>query len=135
MVKRIKKIRSLSLGVLAAVACLAAFSAGSVAAAPISAPGMELEFAGDTAGYAGGQAAVAVECIGEPTGFCSGTLALTWHGKRSVSTFAVQGGHAETVFVPLAIEGRGRRAKVSAVATTSQPLGPVVTRKAVLHLG
>lgn len=132
----IKKIRSLSaLGTIAMLACLGVFASGSLASATTSGQGTELEFAGDTAEYAGGQVAVPVECVGEPDAFCSGTLALSWHGKRSVSTFSVQGNHAETVLVPLPISGRARRVQVAAVATTSQPLGPAITRKAVLHLG
>jgi hypothetical protein len=124
-----KKIQTLSaLVVIAALACLA-FAAGTGIAAPTGAT--ELEFAADTAEAAAGQVAVPVECVGEPTGLCSGTLALSWHGKRSVSTFSVIGGSRDTVFVPLAA---GRRAKISAVATTSQSLGPAVVRKATLHV-
>ena len=95
--------------------------------------GAELEFAGDTAEYAAGQVAVPVECVGGPTGFCSGTLSVTARGKRSVSTFSIQGGSHDTVTVPLP-EGRGQPTKVAAVATTTQPLGPAITRKALLHL-
>jgi hypothetical protein len=117
---------------IAVLACLALW-AGAATASP--ATGTELEFAGDTAELSAGQIAVPVECVGDSTAFCSGTLALSWHGKRSVSAFSVQGGHDETVIVPLPNKGLDRRARVAAVATTSQPLGSPVTRKAVLHLG
>lgn len=132
MEKREKnQMKVLTSAILAVLACLA-LTAGTAAA---STTGMELEFSGDTAELAAGQVAVPVECFGESTGFCSGTVALSFNGKRSVSTFSVQGGHAETVVVPLPVQARNRPAKVAAVATTSQPLGPAVTRKAVLHLG
>jgi hypothetical protein len=125
-----KRLQTLSaLAVLVAIACLA-FSAGTGAAVPSGAE--ELEFATDTAEAAAGQVAVPVECIGEPTGLCSGTLAVSWHGRRAVSTFSVLGGNRDTVLVPLAA---GPRAKLSAVATTSQSLGPAVVRKAILHVG
>jgi hypothetical protein len=124
-----KRIRTLAaLAAIVALACLA-FSAGTGIAAPSGAT--ELEFAADTAEAAAGQVAVPVECVGEPTGLCSGTLALSWHGKRAVSTFSVIGGGRDTVVVPLAA---GRRAKIAAVATTSQSLGPAVVRKATLHV-
>jgi len=96
--------------------------------------GAELEFAGDTAASAGGQVAVPVECVGGPTGFCSGSLTLSWHGQRSTSSFAVQGGSSDTVAVPLPEGASGRQAKIGAVATTTQPLGAAVTRRAILHL-
>jgi hypothetical protein len=125
-----KRLRTLpALAVLAVLACLA-FAAGTGVAAPTGAA--ELEFAADTAEAAAGQVAVPVECIGEPAGLCSGTLALSWHGKRAVSTFSVLGGSRDTVLVPLAA---GPRARLSAVATTSQSLGPAVVRKAILHVG
>lgn len=120
-----------ALGVLA-ILVGAMLSIGAADAAPTGA--MELEFAGDTAAYAAGQAAVPVECVGEPAGFCSGALTVSWQGKKSVSTFSVRGGSDDTVFVPLPAELQGRRAKLAAVATTSGPLGPPVTRKAILHL-
>lgn len=107
--------------------------AGGIAgAAPFA--GAELEFAGDTAGYTAGQVEVPVECVGRSTGFCSGSLSLSWRGKKSVSTFSVQGGSRDTVLVSPAPAGGARPAKIAAVATTIQPLGPVVTRKAILHL-
>jgi hypothetical protein len=129
---RTDKMKILASTTIALLACLALW-AGTAAAAP--ATGMELEFAGDTAELSADQIAVPVECVGESTGFCSGTLSLSWHGKRSVSAFSVQGGYDETVIVPLPIKGLDGRARIAAVATTSQPLGPAVTRKAVLHLG
>jgi hypothetical protein len=95
--------------------------------------GAELEFAGDTAEYAAGQVAVPVECVGGPTGFCSGSLTISVRGKHATSTFSVQGGSRDTVAVPVP-GGRGRPTKVTAVATTTQPLGPALTRRAVLHL-
>jgi hypothetical protein len=126
------EMRILAATIIAVIACLGV-AVGAAAASPTT--GMELEFAGDTAELSAGQVAIPMECIGEPTGFCSGTLAISFHGRRSVSTFSVQGGHGETVVVPLPGEADNRRFKVSAVATTSQSLGPAVTRKAVLHLG
>jgi hypothetical protein len=124
-----RRIRTLSaFAVIAAFACLA-FAAGTGIAAPTGAT--ELEFATDTAEAAAGQVVVPVECVGESTGLCSGTLALSWHGRRAVSTFSVLGGSRDTVVVPLA---PGRRAKIAAVATTSQSLGPAVVRKATLHV-
>lgn len=120
--------------VLGALAVLVAgiLSVGTAGGATFA--GTELEFAGDTAGYAAGQVAVPVECVGGPTGFCSGTLAVTVRGKRSVSSFSVQGGSRETVLVPLPAAGGARPSKVAAVATTTQPLGPAITRRALLHL-
>src|SRR5690242_16774939 len=114
--KRTKKLRAASaLVVLAIVAC-AMLAAGTAAAA--RAAGMEIDFAGDTAKYAAGQVAVPVECVGERTGFCSGTLTLFWQGKKSVSALSVRGGGDDTIFVPLSTEGRASPVKVSAVATT-----------------
>jgi hypothetical protein len=129
---RTDKMKILASTTIALLACLALW-AGTAAAVPGT--GTELEFAGDTAELAAGQIAVPVECVGESTTFCSGTLTLSWHGKRSVSAFSVEGGHDETVIVPLPNKGVDRRARVAAVATTSQPLGSAVTHKAVLHLG
>src|ERR1700742_4049432 len=107
---RTKQIRALSaLGTIAILACLAAFAVVGSASATVPATGMELEFAGDTATLAAGQVEVPVECVGESTGFCSGALTLTLHGRRSVSTFSVEGGQDETVFVPLPGAGRSRR--------------------------
>lgn len=127
---RTKKLwASTALGILALVLA-APLSGGIAGAAP---PAGELEFAGDTAAYAAGQAAVPVECVDGPTGFCSGTLTLSARDKRSTSTFSVQAGHRETVFVPLPGDG-GRPTKVKATATTIRPLGPAVTRSAILHL-
>jgi hypothetical protein len=119
---------------LASLALLIAalLSGGSAGAAPLV--GAELEFAGDTAELAAGQVAVPVECIGGTAGFCSGTLTLSAQGKKSVSTFSVQSGTKETVYVPLPGEAGGKRAKIGAVATTSQPFGPPVTRRVILHL-
>lgn len=132
MERSAKKNRTLSaLAVIAVLGCLAL---SATPAAAFTAGGMELEFAGDTAVNAAGQAAVPVECIGEPTGFCSGTLTVSWQGERSVSTFSVRGSSAETVFVPLPPQFPARRSKLAAVATTSSSLGPPVTRKAILHL-
>jgi hypothetical protein len=125
---RTKKLcASVALGLLAAL-LMAGIASGATFA------GAELEFAGDTAVQAAGQVEVPVECIGGPAGFCAGSLTLSWHGKQSTSTFSVQGGSSETVAVPLPVEGPGRRAKIAAVATTTQPLGPAVTRRTILHL-
>jgi hypothetical protein len=122
-----------TLSLVALITLVAALiSGGTAAAAPFA--GAELEFAGDTATYAPGEAAVPVECIAGPTGFCSGTLSLSWRGRKSVSTFSVPGGSRETVLVPLPAAAGGRPARLAAVATTTQPLGPAITRKAILHL-
>ncbi|HTT94041.1 MAG TPA: hypothetical protein VMF55_05175 [Solirubrobacterales bacterium] len=130
--ERTKKLRlSLVLGGLALLTA-ALLSGGIAGAAPLAAA--ELEFAGDTAELAAGQVAVPVECVGGPSGFCSGTLAIHAQGKKSVSTFSVQSGGRETIFVPLAGEPTGPRAKVTAVARTDQPLGPAITRRTILHL-
>jgi hypothetical protein len=122
---------SIALGVLTALIA-ALLTAGIAGGATFA--GAELEFAGDTADQTAGQVEVPVECIGGPTGFCAGTLTLSWHGKRSTSTFSVQGGSSDTVAVPLPAGGSGGRAKIAAVATTTQALGPAVTRRAILHL-
>src|ERR1700709_310586 len=126
------QMKILASTIVALIACLAV-AAGSAVASP--ATGMELEFARDTAQLSAGQVVVPVECVGEPTGFCSGTLAISFRGRRSVSTFSVQGGHDDTIEVPMPAEARGRRPQVSALATTPQALCPAVTRKAVLPLG
>jgi hypothetical protein len=68
------------------------------------------------------------------SGFCSGTLSLSGRGRKAVSTFSVQGGSRETVLVPLPAAGGGRPTKLAATATTTQPLGAPITRKAILHL-
>jgi hypothetical protein len=130
--ERTGKLRaSIVLGGLALLAA-ALLSGGIAGAAPLA--GAELEFAGDTAEFSAGQVAVPVECIGGPTGFCAGTLSIYSQGRKSLSTFSVQGGANETVFVPLSAGTRGHPARLTAVATTSQPLGPAITRKAILHL-
>src|SRR5436190_5144146 len=98
MEKRKNQMKILAAAILAVLACLALTAGGAAAS---STTGMELEFSGDTAELAAGQVTVPVECIGESNGFCSGTLTLSFAGRRSVSTFSVQGGHAETVVVPL----------------------------------
>lgn len=130
--KRTKKLQiTAALGVLTLL--IAALSSAGIAGGATFA-GAELEFAGDTAGADAGQVAVPVECVGGATGFCSGTLSLSWRGKRSVSTFSIQGGSKDTVLVPLPVEGHDRGARVAALATTSQPLGAAITRRAILHL-
>ena len=63
---------------------------------------------------------------GEPVGRITAHVDSRWD--------EFQGGSDDTVFVPLPTELPGRRTKLAAVATTSQPLGPPVTRKAILHL-
>jgi hypothetical protein len=113
------------------VALVVALATGGSAGAAAFA-GAELEFAGDTAEYAAGEVGVPVECVGGPTGFCSGTLTISSRGKKSTSTFSVQGGSRETVSVPL--PAPGRPTQVAAPATTTQPLGRAITRKAILHL-
>jgi hypothetical protein len=121
-----------ALSLVLLVALTAALATGGTAgAAPFA--GAELEFAGDTAEYAAGEVAIPVECVGGPTGFCSGTLTISSRGKKSTSTFSVQGGARESISVPLPTGGRPT--KVAATATTTQPLGPAITRKAILHLG
>lgn len=96
---------------------------------------MELDFAGDSVQAAAGEVAVPVACSGVPGGFCSGTITLSWSGKRSTVPFSVRGGGKETVLVPLRVETRaGHPARLSAVASTVQPLGAPVTRKAALYL-
>lgn len=122
------------LSTVCALAILGCWAASSASAAPVQ--GMELDFVGDSAGAVAGEVAVPVECSGVATGFCSGTLTLSWNGKRSVTPFSVQGGADETILVPLRIEPRaGHPARLSGVASTVQQLGPPVTRKAALHLG
>jgi hypothetical protein len=129
---RTKKLwAALSLAVLVSLTA-ALLSGASAGAAPFA--GAELEFAGDTAAYEAGEVAVPVECVGGPTGFCSGALTLSSRGRKATSTFSVQGGSHETVLVPLPATGGGRPTKVAVTATTTQPLGPAVTRKAILHL-
>jgi len=130
--KRTKKSRlSVVLGTLAdSIAAL--LSTGVAGGATFA--GAELEFAGDTAGYEAGQIEVPVECIGGPTGFCSGSLTISWHARRSTSSFSIQGGSHDTISVTLPAGGPGRPTKIAATATTTQPLGPAVTRRAVLQL-
>lgn len=128
---RTKKLwAALSLAVL--VALVAALTSGGSAGAAAFA-GAELEFASDTAELAAGEVAVPVECIGGPTGYCSGTLTVSSRGKKSSSSFSVQGGSHETISVPLPL-GAGHPTKLAATATTTQPLGPAIARKAILHL-
>jgi hypothetical protein len=130
--ERTKKLPALAaLGALALLVA-AILSAGTAGGATFA--GAELEFAGDSGEYAAGQIAVPVECVGGPTGFCSGTLSISWRGKRSVSSFSVQGGSSDTITVPLPAGSHGRPTKIAAVATTTQPLGTAVTRKAILRL-
>ena len=127
-----KRLRtSLILAVLVALVA-ALLSGAGAAAAPFA--GAELEFAADSAEYAAGEVAIPVECVGGPTGFCAGDLSVSWRGKKAVSTFSVQGGSRETVLVPLPPAGGGRPTKLAAVATTTQPLGPAISRRAILHL-
>jgi hypothetical protein len=117
---------------LAVFACWAA-SSGAAAAAPVQ--GMELDFAGDSVQAAAGEVAVPVDCSGLAGGFCSGTITLSWSGRRGAAPFSVRGGGKETILVPLSVETRaGHPARLSAVASTVQPLGAPVTRKAALHL-
>ena len=125
------KLKALLTTALAALACLAFTTTGAIAS-PVGS--LEAEFGGDTAQYAAGQVEVPIECHGARTGFCSGSLTLTAQGKKSVSTFSVQGGGNETVFVPLPAQARTGRSKVAATVTTTQPLGPATVRKAILHL-
>ena len=122
---------SVLLGVLTAL--IAALLSTGIAGA-VTFTAAELEFADDTADYTAGQVEVPVECVGGPTGICSGSLTLSWRGKRTVTAFSVQGGNRDTIVMSLPREIRVRPAKVAAVATTTQPLGPAVTRKTILHL-
>ena len=138
---RTKKLRaSLALGVLAAL-ITALLTVGIAGGATFA--GAELEFAGDTAAQAAGQVEVPVECVGGPTGFCAGTLTLSSHGRRSTSTFSVQGGSSETVAVPLPVEsarpaGEDRRGGNDDAAARpgghpqgnpAPPLGPTPVRR------
>jgi hypothetical protein len=123
------------LSTVCALAIFGCWAASSAAAAAPPAQGLELDLAGDSVGAVAGEVAVPVECSGLPTGFCSGTLSLSWNGKRSVTPFAVQGGGRETILVPLRVEARaGHQVRLAAVASTVQPLGPPITRKASLYL-
>lgn len=116
---------------LAIFGCWAASDAAD--AAPVQ--GMELDFAGDSAAAVAGGVAVPVECSGVATGFCAGTLTLSWNGKRSAAPFSVQGGVEETILVPLRVEAHaGHPARLPAVASTVQPLGPPIIRRAALYL-
>ncbi len=84
--------------------------------------GTELGFAGDTARIVVGQVSVSIGCEGEPTGFCSGTLTLSWGGRKSVTPFSVEAGADEAILVPLRVEAHaGHPARVSAIARTTQP--------------
>jgi hypothetical protein len=129
------KPRTRLLSTVYALAIFGCWAASSAAAAAPPAQGLELDFAGDSVGAVAGEVAVPVECSGVPTGFCSGTLSLSWNGRRSVTPFAVQGGSQERILVPLRVEARaGRPARLSAVTSTVQPLGSPITRRASLYL-
>jgi hypothetical protein len=117
---------------LVSLCCAAAVPAVAGAELPASTP--VLAFAGDTAHSVGGEVAVPVECLGESTAFCSGTVTLTRAGQKVTAPFSVEGESDETLFVPLRLEGgAGRPVKVNAAITTLQPLGgPSATRTILL---
>jgi hypothetical protein len=118
----------LLVGALTSVAAPAAAGAETPAYAPV------LAFAGDTAHAAAGQVAVPVECPGESSEFCSGTVTLTRGGQHATVPFSVRGDAEETLFVPLRLEGTGRPVRVSAVLLTQQALGGPVSAKTQLFV-
>jgi hypothetical protein len=129
----VSKRLGMFLGLLSLAGCAAVpASAGAESGPPIAA--MTLVFVGETAHVAGGDLAVPVECLGGQTGYCSGVLTVSRGGQRSVVPFSLKGGSAESLYVPLRLEAGGRRTtKVSATATTSQPLGTPAVTKSLLY--
>jgi hypothetical protein len=128
-------MRTRLLSTICAFAIFGCWAASSGVAATAPGQGMELDFAGESVQAAAGEVAVPVECSGASTGFCSGTLTLSWHGRRAVTPFSVRGGGSEAILLPLRVESHaGHPARLSAVASTVQPLGSPITRKASLYL-
>lgn len=119
-------------GALAIGVCVALPSA---AAAATPAESVNVVFATGTARQLAGNLAVPVRCLGEPTDFCSGVLTLASGGHKVSVPFSVQGGSAESVFVPLRLERESRLRRVLGVAATAQPGGPPVKVTEVLSVG
>jgi len=112
----VRLLKSLPILLLATGLGLVAVPAPAGAEPPAYAP--VLAFAGDTARVVAGQVAVPVECLGEASGFCSGTVTLSRAGKRAVTQFALRGGARESLFVPLPL-GTSHPTKVSATLSTA----------------
>jgi hypothetical protein len=106
----------------------------SAGAAPVTpATGSTLVFTSGKAQMVAGQLAVPVKCLANAETFCSGVLTLSRAGQRASVPFSVQGGHAESIFVPLSFPAGTRKPlRVNAVAATTQPAGAPVSSAEVL---
>lgn len=120
-----------AIGALGIVACTA-LSAGAAAAPPSES--VSLVFTTGTAREVAGNLAVPVRCLGKSTDFCSGVLTLSGSGRKVSIPFSLQGGSAESIYVPLRPEGARHAQKVIAVAGTAQPIGPPASVSEVLSI-
>ncbi len=106
-------------------------SAGAAPALPGT--GSTVVFTSGKAQSAAGGLTVPVKCLANAQTFCSGVLTLSRSGQRVAVPYSLQGGRAESIFVPLAIApGTRKPVKVNAVAATSQPAGPAINSSEVL---
>jgi hypothetical protein len=125
---------------LAAILCALCFGAASIvpAASALAGPppsAMELVFASETAQRLGGQLGVPVRCLGESTGFCSGTVTLSRAGHSVSTPFSVMGGAREIVFVPLRLDRSTKGSTtVHGTATTAQRPGPPRSVQSLLRV-
>jgi hypothetical protein len=105
----------------------------SAGAAPtVPATTSTLVFATGKAQVVAGEVAVPVKCLAGPQDFCSGVLTLSRAGQRVSAPYSVQGGHTESLFVPLSVATARKPVKVNAVAATAQSGGPAVNTAEVL---
>jgi len=126
----------LALAGFAALISLAALPA--LASAEALVPGgnseMSLVFSAESAHLVGSSALVPVKCLGSGNGLCNGTVTLTVKGAKHKVPFALVGGSAQTLEVPVGSAGGLSGATAVAVARTQQAVGGYSRATGVLHL-
>jgi hypothetical protein len=117
------------------VVLLALLVAPGVAVAGEAEPApMSLQFPHRHAVLVGARALVLVECAGEATAACEGTLVLNGHAGPHKVPYVIQQGARQSITVPLGGQvNPGCRARV--VARTLQWSGGTVRTSSVLRLG